>query len=347
MKAIAHMDAEVIVADNHSEDESLSLLARFFPTVQKVSLQQNLGFSKGNNQAIAQAKGKYICLLNPDTVVPENCFEEVLAFAKTVPNAGAIGVQLVDGKGQFLAESKRNIPTPRMAIAKLAGFSNSYYAHQLPADGVGKVDVLVGAFMCMQKDRYFEVGGLDEAYFMYGEDIDLSVQFLNHGYQNYYLGSTRCIHFKGESTTKDSKFKNRFFGAMQIFYKKHFKSSGFNFFLVNAGLSLAKQLNIGLPVSKIEEVKFENNWLVSDNAEVLKKLSFISSIQLISKEELALQKNGKALVIFDAAYLSYIEIIHTLCHPFLAHCRFRIIPSHHHVMIGSDASTRQGEAVFL
>lgn len=347
VKAIAEIDAEIIVADNHSQDESLVLLSQFFPDVKQIPIPENLGFSKGNNKAIKQAKGKYICLLNPDTVVAENTFIEALQFVKKKKDLGALGVHLIDGSGHFLPESKRNIPTPKVAIAKLLGSETAYYANHLNKDEAGEVSVLVGAFMLMLKDRYLSVGGLDEAYFMYGEDIDLSYQFLKNEFKNYYLGSISCLHFKGESTIKDNAFRQRFFGAMQLFYKKHFKPNGFSAFVVNLGLQLAQRFNLGVAASTETKFRFQYAWLVSDNQQVLKKIPNQFNVQLVSKAELLQLKNKKGFLLFDAAYLSYAEIIQTISHFSTSNLRFRIIPRTHNLMLGSDTSTQKGEVTYF
>jgi GT2 family glycosyltransferase len=347
VKALAEINAEIIVADNNSQDESLQLLSKYFPDVIQIPIPENLGFSKGNNVAIQQAKGKYICLLNPDTLVPEHLFMEVLQFAKTKQDLGALGVQLIDGNGNFLPESKRNIPTPKVALAKLFGFQESYYAKHIKKDDNGEVSVLVGAFMLMQKERYKQVGGLDEDYFMYGEDIDLSFQFLKNGFKNYYLGSISCLHFKGESTIKDSKFRSRFFGAMQLFYKKHFQSNWLTLSLVNLGLKCAQFIHLGVVESQNNSIESQQYCLVSDNSVLHQKMLSKLNCKLASKKEISQLKHQNIILIFDANYLSYQEIIEQIIELANKNFRFRIIPRMHNLMLGSDSSTQQGEVVFF
>ena len=347
IKAVSGIKAEIIVADNNSQDESLRLLSQFFPSVKQIPIPENLGFSKGNNIAIQHAKGHYICLLNPDTVIPENCFKEALQFAEKYPNLGALGIQLIDGSGNFLPESKRNIPTPKVAMAKLCGFDKSYYANHLTKNQIGEVSILVGAFMLMQKERYIQVGGLDEAYFMYGEDIDLSYQFLKNGFQNYYLGSLSCLHFKGESTIKDKSFRNRFFGAMQLFYKKHFKTNAFSVGLVSVGLKLAQQLSLGVATKKEFKTQARKLFLVSDSQSLLQNLIKEYECVLISEEELLQLKPQNALLVFDATYLGYAEIILFMRQLKRTPFKFRIIPRMQNLMLGSDQSTQQGAVKFL
>ena len=226
LKATKNIDAEIIVADNNSIDASLEMLASVYSgRVKVMANDENYGFSKGNNIAVAQAQGTYLCILNPDTIVGEKVFEECLAFAKAEPKAGFIGTQLIDGTGAYLPESKRHIPTPKVARQKIWGNNSGYYYHEVDQNQRGKVDVLVGAFMFCDKKVYDDCGGFDERYFMYGEDIDLSYTALQKGYENYYLGDQKVIHFKGESTVKDKVYLQRFYGAMGLFYDKYFRQS--------------------------------------------------------------------------------------------------------------------------
>ena len=233
-KAIQNLDAEIIVVDNHSSDDSSVLMKTQFPSIRYIENATNFGFPKGNNIAVAAAKGEYICILNPDTVVAENTFEKILAFAKSKTDLGIVGCKLIDGSGNFLPESKRGIPTPWVAFTKIFGlyklfpkssFFNKYYAQHLGENQTGKVDILVGAFMVMKRELYNELGGFDENCFMYADDIDLSYRALQNGKSNYYFAETTVIHYKGESTTRDQKYMKHFQDAMQFFYKKHFRKS--------------------------------------------------------------------------------------------------------------------------
>lgn len=222
--ATKDINSEIIVIDNNSPDDSCMMVKQLFPQVNLIENKENVGFSKANNQAVQIAKGNYICILNPDTVVAEDTFIKLLAFSKNKEHLGAIGCRLIDGSGKFLPESKRNVPTPKVSLYKILGFSKPYYS-SLGEFQAGKVAVLVGAFMFMKLEVYQEVNGFDEDYFMYGEDIDLSYKITQAGYENYYYPETTIIHFKGESTLKDATYAKRFYGAMNIFYRKHFKSN--------------------------------------------------------------------------------------------------------------------------
>lgn len=223
--AITEIDAEIIVVDNQSSDGSCEMVSKFFPQVKLFSNQENVGFSKANNQGVATAKGKYVCILNPDTVVAEDTFKQLLLFASSQQNLGIVSCKLIDGAGYFLPESKRHVPTPGIAIQKLLGLSKKYYASEVDEKSIAKVPVFVGAFMLMLKRVYNEAGGFDERYFMYGEDIDLSYTILKKGYDNIYYGKTTVIHYKGESTLKDAEYAKRFYGAMKLFYKKYFQTN--------------------------------------------------------------------------------------------------------------------------
>jgi len=232
-EALINIDSEIIVVDNHSSDDSCEMIQSRFPKVKLIENSSNLGFPKGNNIGVAVAKGNYICILNPDTVVADDTFEKILAFAEKQNNLGIVGCKLIDGSGNFLPESKRGIPTPFVALTKIFGLYqlfpnwelfNRYYAQHLSENETGKVDILVGAFMIMKRDLYNEIGGFDENCFMYSDDIDLSYLALKSGKSNYYFHETSVIHYKGESTVKDGLYMKRFREAMQFFYKKHYKS---------------------------------------------------------------------------------------------------------------------------
>ena len=218
-------ELEIIVVDNHSSDGSVEMLRKDFPQVSCLSNKKNLGFSKANNKAVATAKGDYILILNPDTMVKETTLSAVMAHAEKQAHFGAAGVQFIDGSGVFLPESKRNFPTLKVAGAKLLGYSKYYYANHMSKEAVGEIDILTGAFMFIKREIYLEVGGFDEDFFMYGEDIDLSYRIRQAGYVNLYLGTTKVLHFKGESTIKDQVYLSNFYGALSIFYKKHFPNN--------------------------------------------------------------------------------------------------------------------------
>lgn len=240
MAAAEGIDLEVFVVDNNSVDGSVEMIRNKFPKVRLVANKENLGFSKANNQAIQQASGQYILLLNPDTLVEQDTFHKVLAFADRTPDMGGLGVKMIDGQGKFLPESKRGLPTPAVAFYKIFGLSalfprskvfGQYHLGYLDADQIHAVEVLSGAFMLLRRTTLEKTGLLDENFFMYGEDIDLSYRITKAGYRNYYFPQTRIIHYKGESTKKSSiNYVMVFYNAMIIFARKHFSSRNASIF---------------------------------------------------------------------------------------------------------------------
>lgn len=257
-KALAGMESEIFVVDNHSLDGSCHLVKEKFPEVILIENQENVGYSRANNQAIRLAKGEYILLLNPDTVVEEDTFDKTIRFMDEHPDAGGLGVKMIDGKGTFLPESKRGLPTPWVAFYKIFGLSKlfpsntklgRYHLSFLDKDLIHSVDILCGAFMLMRKTTLEKTGLLDETFFMYGEDIDLSYRILKAGYKNYYFPDTTIIHYKGESTRKGSiNYVKMFYHAMLIFSKKHF--SGGNFKIYSYFIHLAIYFRAFLAIAK-------------------------------------------------------------------------------------------------
>ncbi|MCL1822013.1 MAG: glycosyltransferase family 2 protein, partial [Prolixibacteraceae bacterium] len=239
-KALEGIESEVFVADNNSVDGSCHMVREKFPSVKLIENNMNVGFSAANNQAIRVAGGDYVLLLNPDTVVEENTFSKTLAFMDAHPDAGALGVKMIDGKGHFLPESKRGLPTPWVAFYKIFGLSalfphsrkfGKYHLSYLNKDQTHQVDVLCGAFMLLRREALDRTGLLDETFFMYGEDIDLSYRIFQSEYKNYYFPETTIIHYKGESTRKGSlNYVKVFYNAMLIFSRKHFSSGNFRLF---------------------------------------------------------------------------------------------------------------------
>ncbi|MCK9423140.1 MAG: glycosyltransferase family 2 protein [Bacteroidales bacterium] len=230
--ACQDLETEIFVVDNNSVDGSIKMVKEKFPEIHLIENKDNKGFSSANNQAIRLAKGEYILLLNPDTIVEDETLMKVVDFMDLHPDAGGLGVKMLDGKGKFLPESKRGLPTPLVSFFKVFGFSylfpksrlfGTYHLGFLDKDKTHVVDVLAGAFMLLRKSVLNEIGLLDESFFMYGEDIDLSYRITQAGYKNYYYPGTRIIHYKGESTKKSSlNYIFVFYKAMIVFAKKHF-----------------------------------------------------------------------------------------------------------------------------
>ncbi|MBP5776073.1 MAG: glycosyltransferase family 2 protein [Prevotella sp.] len=221
-KALEGIEGEVFVVDNHSEDDSVAVLRADYPWVRLIESPENVGFARANNLAIRQSEAEYVLLLNPDTVVEEDTLRQSLAFMDAHPEAGGAGVMMHNADGTLAPESRRAIPTPWVSCLKMLGFTKRYYMSHLPWDQPSQIEVISGAFCLLRKNALDEIGLLDEAFFMYGEDIDLSYRLLKGGWQNWYLPYS-IIHFKGKSTQKsDYRYVHIFYQAMLIFFRKHY-----------------------------------------------------------------------------------------------------------------------------
>jgi GT2 family glycosyltransferase len=368
-KAIQNLDAEIIVIDNNSSDDSGKMMKQRFPNIKLIENKENLGFPKGNNIAVKEAKGEYICILNPDTVVAEDTFEKILKFvtsrAVEMPDndLGIVGCKLIDGTGNFLPESKRGIPTPWVAFTKIFGLYkwfpkaslfNKYYAQQLSENQTGKVDILVGAFMVMKRELYSDLGGFDEDCFMYSDDIDLCYRALLKGKSNYYFHETTVIHYKGESTVKDGTYMNRFQEAMNFFYKKHFRASVFFSFFMKIGIvffSLVK-MRQGKAISKINP---ENYILLSDNESLKEKLENklqknteripLENGKIVFSQSISKAKNTE--IILDLNNLSFKKAISFLEENKNNSFTFKLLPTEGNYSIGSNNSNDRGEVINL
>lgn len=348
-KAIQNIDAEIIVVDNNSSDDSCAMMAERFPNVKLIENKTNFGFPKGNNIGVDQAKGEYICILNPDTVVAEDTFEKILNTKNWQLNTGIIGCKLIDGTGNFLPESKRGVPTPWVAFTKIFGLykiSNvfgKYYAQHLAENQSGKVDILVGAFMVMKRSLYLEVGGFDENCFMYSDDIDLSYMVKKSGRENYYFAETSVIHYKGESTVRDEKYMKRFQEAMNFFYNKHFKKS----------LFFSGFMKIGAFVfSKIKKSQQKNRSIAVDNYIFFSK----NEIQLPLEKsviyqsnllDFSLNKNKHNEIIFDIQSFSFKEIIDFMQKHKAETITYKMYLPQSKVIIGSNHANDIGEIINL
>lgn len=234
-RALDGVDAEIFVVDNHSKDGTADTIARKFSTIKLTASNHNNGFAKANNIALRQATGEYVLLLNPDTFVGETTIKECLGFMDTHPNAGGLGVQMLKSDGSKAMESRRGLPTPMTSFYKMCGLCarhptdrrfGKYYMCGMPWDKPGRIEIISGAFFMARRSALMETGLLDEDFFMYGEDIDLSYRLLKHGYENWYLPA-KILHYKGESTQKSSfRYVHVFYEAMLIFFKKHYGHTG-------------------------------------------------------------------------------------------------------------------------
>lgn len=229
--ALSGLDAEVCVVDNHSDDDTVAFLRENFPEVRLIASNHNQGFARANNIAIRQTESEYVLLLNPDTFVGEQAIRESLDFMDKHPQAGGLGVRMLKADGSDALESRRGLPTPMVAFYKMVGLCarypkhrrfGQYYMGYLPWDEAARIEVISGAYCLLRREALEKVGLLDEDFFMYGEDIDLSYRLLKGGYENWYL-PVKILHYKGESTQKSSfRYVHVFYKAMLIFFRKHY-----------------------------------------------------------------------------------------------------------------------------
>ena len=327
------------------------MVRKSFPAVTLIENEENSGFAKANNQAVAVARGEYICILNPDTVVAENTFTTIFETMPAEKNLGIIGPRLINGIGNFLPESKRNVPTPAVSLSRFfnikVGNHPNYYADHIKQEGTAKVKVLVGAFMFCRKQMFEAVDGFDKDYFMYGEDIDISYKMIKNNFENYYFGAIPVIHYKGESTDRNTVYIERFYGAMQLFYKKHFKTNWLLDALILIGIK-------GLSFSK----SFQKNnnecpqpsgyLLISENKELQQKISakLSQKIPFYTNTYLA-NPTENTEIIFDASYNSYQYIIQKMMELSGKNNTFKIVPNRCNFMLGSNQSDGKGEVILF
>lgn len=351
LRATQHIMAEIIVVDNDSTDDSIERLSRTCPQVKIIKLDENYGFSKGNNIAVDRATGEYICLINPDVILGEKVLEESLAFytrseveayaersrgTKDGSKIGFLGIKLINGAGSFLPESKRRVPKPWNAFKKLIGTTSSYYDLRISDKENGPTDILVGAYMFGKRSLYLELGGLDERYFMYGEDIDLSYTALKKGYQNFYLGTQTAIHFKGESTVKDQVYDDRFYGAMMLFYEKHYPRGRF----------LSSFLKFLLPVISRQKKTLEQASFVT-----LKKYCITNDIlfqpewadKIINWQELQNLTTTSTQLIMDTRTLVLDDVMDLMSSQSSKNHQIRFLTVDRSAYAGSDSSNERGE----
>ena len=234
--SVKNLQFEIIIVDNNSYDGSVAHLKKKFSDnscIKIIENKINLGFGKANNIGAREAKGKYLLILNPDTVLQEDTIEKTLDFYKLNPGMGALSCKLIMPNGKLDMACRRSFPTPSVAIYRMLGLSKifpnngifgKYNLTYLDENQTYEVDSICGAFMLMRKDIFDQVKGFDEDYFMYGEDLDICFRIKQAGYKIYYYSGTSVIHFKGESTRKSSiSYVNNFYGAMGIFVRKNLK----------------------------------------------------------------------------------------------------------------------------
>lgn len=354
-KALEGIEGEIIVVDNNSPDDSCVMMKQRFLEITLIENKENAGFPKGNNIGVEIAKGEYVCILNPDTVVAEDTFKKVLRFAHNTPDMGITGVKLVDGTGNFLPESKRGVPTPWVAFTKITGLNkvfpkfttfNRYYAQHLGENETGEVDILVGAFMVMKRELYLEVGGFDEGCFMYSDDFDLSYTVQQKGKKNYYFHETTVIHYKGESTVKDGTYMKRFREAMQFFYKKHFRSSpAFDLFM-HAG---ALFFSVIKPKGATAVKKPDGYVLLSEDESLKNTIHKKLGKEIIMNKD-SLQASSRFTrpeIIFDNGSVSFTEIISLMEKNAGKGLTYKIKPQGSSFIIGSNSSNDRGEVIVI
>lgn len=263
-KACAGIEVEVFVVDNNSTDNSRDYLEHRFPEVQFIWNESNTGFAKANNKAVARAKGEYILFLNPDTILSEDCIQKSLGFFRSHPDAGAVGIRMIDGSGKFLKESKRAFPSPLTSMYKILGLAKlfpksssfaRYHLGHMSEFSNHEVDVLAGAYMMIPAQVLRQTGSFDETFFMYGEDVDLSYRIQQAGYKNYYLAESTIIHFKGESTKKGSlNYVRLFYKAMILFVRKHYSGSKAGIFNFLVQLAITGRAALALLTRLLERI---------------------------------------------------------------------------------------------
>lgn len=343
------VDIEIIVVDNDSKDGSCDMLDEDFPAIKYIRNTKNVGFGKANNKGVAIARGDYILILNPDTMLTETTLSEILDFSEKQKDFGAAGVQFMDGSGKYLPESKRNFPDLKVAGAKLLGYSKYYYANHINQDDMAEVAILTGAFMFVKKEVFQNIGGFDEDFFMYGEDIDLSYRITKAGFKNFYVGNSKVLHFKGESTIKDKSYLENFYGALSIFHKKHFPNRAGLYGIVDGLIGMMISIKSMVRPAASQAVLETTNWIYAgdDNElfDLLKKNLPNSKGTLMSQIE---EDNGhQEIIFFDSKSLKYGEIVKEMSQPYLDALRKRIIAQDHSFYLGSDSSNKRGEVVQL
>jgi O-antigen biosynthesis protein len=247
-KALKGIRSEIIVVDNASDDGSVEMMHRQFPRVKLISNTTNLGFAKANNMAFKHARGKILLLINPDTIVQEDTIRVMVEFMKNHPKAGLAGCKILNPDGSFEPACRRSFPTPWVAFTKISGLSklfpqtklfSRYNLTYLSSEETYPVEAVSGSFMMVRKAVIEHVGGLDESFFMYGEDLDWCYRIHQAGWQIYYVHSTQIIHYKGESTRRSSMDEiHTFYEAMRLFVEKHFRSSLFFSFILRMSIAL-------------------------------------------------------------------------------------------------------------
>jgi len=348
--ALQDIEGEIIVVDNASSEPCAPMIRANFPEVRLILNTENVGFSRASNQGAKVASGAYLLILNPDVILPEDSLKKILAYAHDHPGMGALGCRFIDGSGKLLPECKRNLPGIREAGAKLFGLDWGYYANHLDAKETGEVDVLTGAFMFLERELFQQIGGFDESFFMFGEDIDLSYRIQCSGRKNRYLGDLTIVHFKGESSMKDASYLKNFYGALRIFYTKHFKHDA----LRRALLGIVVQTAIGLKSLGAETSGIHNK---DTEKQPISALYFGEREEIYAalRRKLGAQLQGKisnldkvsdtpvGRIFLDASSLSFTHIIQAI-ESLPSSMSKRVVSRKGDFYLGSDTSTNRGES---
>ena len=307
-RAIEGLDADVYVVDNHSQDDSVEYIRNNFPDVHLIESNHNLGFAKANNIAIRRSKAEYVLMLNPDTIVGENTFRECIKFMDEHPQSGGLGVRMLRCDGGDAMESRRGRPTPMTAFYKMCGLCarfpkslrfGKYYMSYLPWDTPQKIEVISGAFCMMRKKTLEKTGLVDEDFFMYGEDIDLSCRILDSGYENWYL-PTKILHYKGESTQKSSfRYVHVFYEAMLIYFRKHYGHISF-FISIPIKLAIFVKAFIALIEMQIDLIR-KNLGFVSKTKSEVASYVFVGSKTMIEKCKKLASEKGLTSQFFEGS----------------------------------------------
>ena len=366
MAASKNIIAEIIVVDNFSTDGSRLFFNNRFTNVRFIWLQENTGFSKASNLGLLSANGSTILFLNPDTIVPEDCFEQCLIFLHSQANPGALGIHMIDGNGKFLKESKRGFPSLFTSCCKLSGLSAlfptskifaNYYLGHLEKYKNHTVDILAGAFMMVDKKVLEKVGGFDETFFMYAEDIDLSYRIQNAGYTNYYFAESTILHFKGESTKKETlQYLRRFYGAMLIFVKKHSGKISSSIYSVLIQLAIAVKA-IVIPIKNLfkKSVTETGKKITAGNAVVVSDAETFQTIYQSLQQHFStverLQQSSEAaavssVVIMCNPFVSFKDIIFKIQHQQGLY-QYYIHAAGSKSMVGSDDKNSNGVTIDL
>ncbi|MGZ5133608.1 MAG: glycosyltransferase family 2 protein [Flavitalea sp.] len=351
------LNAEVFVVDNNSTDSSVQYLEDRFPFARFISNKENAGFAKANNQALRMACGEYILFLNPDTIIPENFFLQCFECMEKDQRIGALGVHMIDGTGKFLNESKRGFPTTWAAFCKLAGLTAifptsrlfaKYYLGHLSPNTSHTVDALSGACMMVKKDVMNECGGFDERFFMYAEDIDLSFRINESGKVNYYLADVSIIHFKGESTIRNTRYIKVFYQAMIQFVQKHYSGIGGKLYVQFLKVAIwfralfaAVRLGLSRPKEQ-QELRKHTTFLAGDRASMQEISVFLPNSSEIKKDP---QGKTNEIIFCEGEHFPFKEIIDAMKRS--PGYNYKIHAFHSFSIVGSDDSGGVGTSIEL